>query len=344
LLCLGLLLPACAEDRQPPVSPTHVLVVKNTSSPDSEAIADYYALKRHLPHANVCSITCPTTETCAMKVFKEQIQAPIQQFIRAHKLDIDFIVLTKDIPIRTFEGQYGGFCTDSVLATMDWTLLTQRTPNPYFNKHDRFSHRRYNLYLVTRLIGYTRADCLKLVDNALAARPARGLFILHTGVQHDQGTYKMFNDAQRQADALLRTRGFNSLIISDHFTGHYQDLMGYISWGSNDALFKKDAYHSLTFVPGALADTAVSSSGRTFNDPHAPGQSLIADLIAQGVTGCKGYVSEPFLDSISDAGILFDRYTSGFTLAESFYMASRFVYWKDIVIGDPLCAPYAASQ
>jgi hypothetical protein len=32
-----------------------------------------------------------------------------------------------------------------------------------------------------------------------------------------------------------------------------------------------------------------------------------------------------------------ERYTSGFTLAESFYAASRFVGWEDVVIGDPLC-------
>ena len=38
---------------------------------------------------------------------------------------------------------------------------------------------------------------------------------------------------------------------------------------------------------------------------------------------------------------LFDRYVSGFNLAESFYAASLVTYWKDIVIGDPLCRPYA---
>jgi hypothetical protein len=37
---------------------------------------------------------------------------------------------------------------------------------------------------------------------------------------------------------------------------------------------------------------------------------------------------------------LFDRYTKGWTLAESFYAASRFVAWEDIVIGDPLAMPY----
>ncbi len=35
-----------------------------------------------------------------------------------------------------------------------------------------------------------------------------------------------------------------------------------------------------------------------------------------------------------------DRYTSGYTMAESFYAASHFVGWEDVVIGDPLCSPY----
>ena len=42
--------------------------------------------------------------------------------------------------------------------------------------------------------------------------------------------------------------------------------------------------------------------------------------------------------------ILFDRYVRGATLAESFYAASYMVLWKDLVIGDPLCAPYAMFQ
>ncbi len=329
----------------PPVSPARVLVVENTRSPDSVAIADYYMRKRHIPAANLLAITCSTGENCPMKEFQAQILAPVKQTVHKPNLDIDFIVLTKGIPIRTFEGNMGGFCTDSLLTTLDWTLLTDRTVNPYYAKDERFSHRRYHIYLVTRLIGYTRADCLKLVARSLEARPARGLFVMHTGPSHDVGAYKPFNDDLRKANSILTAKGFTSIVFnSPHFTGEFQDLMGYMSWGSNDSTFKKEAYHKLTFVPGALADTAVSSSGRTFENPNAPGQSLIADLIAQGVTGCKGYVSEPYLDSIARANILFDRYTSGYNLAESFYMASRYLYWKDIVIGDPLCAPYAASK
>ena len=65
------------------------------------------------------------------------------------------------------------------------------------------------------------------------------------------------------------------------------------------------------------------------------------DLIAQGVTGVKGYVSEPYTFALIDPDVLFDRYVRGAMLAEAFYAASRMVLWKDLVIGDPLCAPYA---
>ncbi len=116
--------------------------------------------------------------------------------------------------------------------------------------------------------------------------------------------------------------------------------MGYASWGSNDGAFSLDTYKRIKFKPGSLCETFVSTSGRTFL-PTTGGQSLIADLIANGVTGVKGYVSEPYTFALAKPEILFDRYTSGRNLAESFYAASMVLKWKDVVIGDPLCSPYA---
>jgi hypothetical protein len=54
----------------------------------------------------------------------------------------------------------------------------------------------------------------------------------------------------------------------------------------------------------------------------------------------KGYVDEPLLQANASPTIVMDRYTSGYTMAESFYAASHFVGWEDVVIGDPLCSPY----
>ena len=71
---------------------------------------------------------------------------------------------------------------------------------------------------------------------------------------------------------------------SEVFVGDRSNLLGYFSWGSNDANYNEKAYESLRFAPGSIGDTAVSTSARTFL-PTTGGQSLIADLIAHGMQG-----------------------------------------------------------
>lgn len=336
--------PACAQVRTR-VGVEKVLVVVNTKSPDSTAIAASYIQKRKVPAGNVIRIECPTTETCTNAEFVEKIRTPIRAYLAAKGAGIDYILLNKGIPIRLSDGEQSGYAVDSLLAMLDWTLIKTRTPNPYFGKAERFSRKKYGIYLVTRLDGYTREDCLQLILRSLAARPVSGPFLLHTGPGHEDAGYKFVNDGMRSAYSLLKAKGKNTILSTgDTFAGGYKSLMGYFSWGSNDGRYDRKAYNTLGFVPGAIVETAVSTSARTLTNPNEPGQSLIGDLIAQGATGAKGYVSEPFADSIARADILFDRYTSGYNLAESFYMASAWCYWKDLVIGDPLCAPYAVVK
>jgi len=98
------------------------------------------------------------------------------------------------------------------------------------------------------------------------------------------------------------------------------------------------------WIPGSLAETAVSTGGRTFTYGNGYGQSLVADLIRDGVTGVKGYVYEPFLNAIAHSDILFDAYTRGYTLGESYMMASQWgLSWMDTIIGEPKLAPYNMS-
>jgi hypothetical protein len=50
------------------------------------------------------------------------------------------------------------------------------------------------------------------------------------------------------------------------------------------------------------------------------------------------------VQAVASPSILFDRYTRGWTLAESFYAASALVGWQDIVIGDPLARAYPSTN
>jgi uncharacterized protein (TIGR03790 family) len=155
-----------------------------------------------------------------------------------------------------------------------------------------------------------------------------------------ESPWREYNADMRKAHELLVKRGIpDELDLQETFAGERTNLLGYFSWGSNDAKYSSAAYQTLFFAPGSIGDSAVSTSARTFL-PTKGGQSLLVDLIAHGLTCGKGYVDEPLLQANASPTMALDRYTSGFTMAESFYAASRFVGWEDIVIGDPFCSRY----
>lgn len=246
--------------------------------------------------------------------------------------------------------------------------------NKFWNSSTRFSHKAFGGYLVTRLDGYTQADAIAVTTRSLEAEknmlsgktgagpilldacpdfgfpnkaeqpytlvpgnytPGQTLFIKHESVY---GEYN--SDMSVTNDYLVSKKIPVIYDTTSTFIGNKNNLMGYISWGSNDTHYAAMAYNSLKFTPGGLCETAVSTSARTFL-PTTGGQSLIDDLVSQGVTGVKGYTDEPLLQGIASPSVLFNRYTRGWTLAESFYAASRLVGWMGIVIGDPICRAYA---
>jgi uncharacterized protein (TIGR03790 family) len=365
---------------------SRVLVIENSASPASMEIGEDYRARRHVK--NLLKVICPDSglnpanETLAYPAFRESIEQPLRACLLRHP-GIDFIVLTKGIPIR-LTGAATGMSNnqpslDSFIAAFDYPERRDVIPvvlndsgftgkawaNRFWNSTSRFTHAGFGGYLVTRLDAYT-ADAAKLLTTySLQSERTHptGEILLDTVLSHgltdvakqplsaikdgkldlhmiNEMQYPEYDTDMVAAAAILEHRGLTvTLDRTDKFIGRRGDLMGYCSWGSNDPKFDATGYKFLRFAPGGIAETAVSTSGRTFL-PTTGGQSLIADLIEGRVTGVKGYVDEPLLQAIASPTILFDRYTRGWTLAESFYAASRFVGWEDIVVGDPLCAPY----
>jgi len=250
--------------------------------------------------------------------------------------------------------------TDSGFVGTAWA-------NRFWNSQERFSHAKFGGYLVTRLDGYTESDAKMLTAWALASEkePPAGPILLDTcpsfgyadaktqpvplftgtpdpakGVKSiNELPYNTYNGDMLRAAQDLGSRHMPVVLEKTDLFAAGSDLMGYCSWGSNDSHFDAGNYKKLRFAPGGIAETAVSTSARTFL-PTTGGQSLIADLIAQRATGAKGYCDEPLLQAVASPAILFDRYTRGWTLSESYYAASRFVSWEDVVVGDPICRPY----
>ena len=351
-----------------PMSPHRVLLVVNTESPLSVRIGDYYGKARNIPPGNVCKIATSTREFVPRIVYEEEIRKPVSRFLMKNELQdqVLCIVTTKGVPLGVW-GHGDGFGTteasvDSELCLLYFEMIAGavpregRIPNPYFKSRQEveplcmFDHDRYSMYLVTRLTGYSWEDVKALIDRAThPAADGTFVFDLHSG------GYKEGNGSIDRAASLLQAGGHKVILEkTDVVVKSLAGVMGYAAWGSNDSN-RKERFLGFSWLPGAVATTFVSTNGRTFEDPGSrwefrhrvdgvekgEGQSLAGDFIREGVTGMAANVSEPYLDGCVRPDILFPAYVAGYTLAESYYQALPFLSWQSVIVGDPLCAPYA---
>lgn len=331
-----------------------VCVVINEASQESVEVGAYYMKKRGIPPAQLIRIKTTTDRKVSEGAFENEILAPLRATL-AKMPHVDFIVMTRGVPIRILNEPDHGVDAQIAAHTLPKIISMSSNPksdelikavSPYFGKEEKFSFKKFGFRLVTRLDGYTVEDSKRLVDNSLAAKAQKGPFVFDADPSKPNDRYNNLNGALDNAHKFVAGKGFKSTFDdSSVFLTPKEPLMGYVSWGSNDPKFSLSDYRAIKFLPGAIAETFVSTSARRFfdmqDDPNK--QSVISDLIRGGVTGVKGYVSEPYSVALARPDILFHRYLSGYNLAESFYMASPFLKWKDCIVGDPLCAPYATG-
>jgi len=349
-----------------------VLVVVNGQSPDSNRVADAYVRSRSVPADHVVRLRAPLAEQVTRAEYEQLIEAPLASFLLRNALQdqILFIVLTKDIPLRVAGtgGQDGTVASvDSELTLLYRRMLETpvpvagRVPNPYFlgdapvSTAKPISRISSDLYLVTRLDGFTVEDALGLVERSKAPSTNGVVVLDQRGTLLDRGGNAWLKSA---ADA-LQVAGAGDRVVLETTAALATSTaaaIGYYSFGSNDPAYRV-RNPGLQFSPGAIGGMFVSTDGRTFVEPPAdwrpgesqrpPGQfgngsqSVAGDLIRAGMTGVSAHVAEPYLDATVRPQVLFPAYVSGFTLAEAFYLATPFLSWQTMILGDPLCAPFA---
>jgi len=351
----------------------NVAVVINDNSAASQLVGNYYVRQRRIPASNVVHIQTVTDEAIDRATFVNTIERPIGAAIARERLQdrILYIVLTKGVPLRIA----GTLAVDGTMASVDseLTLLYRqltgrdsrtggRIENPYFlgaadtSTARRFSHREHDIYLVTHLDAFTVDEAVALID-AASAPSGEGRIVLD---QRAGLTNRMGDDWLAQAAEKLRAAGQAERVLLESTpqpASSTTPVLGYASWGATDPQLR-GRRTGLPFARGAIAITLAGADARTFLPPPdewkpmvdpanrrtwfggAP-QSLIGDLIREGATGAAGSVAEPFLQGVPRPEILFPAYMAGFNLAESFYLATPYLSWQTVVIGDPLCAPFA---
>lgn len=332
----------------------NVLLVVNQSSAVSVKIGNYYAAKRSIPASNVCRLRVTPEEVVSEAVYESQIERPVAACLAGRGLreKILYIVTTLEVPL-TVAGEGRGTTKTTCAVDSELALLYSRMKgaklsragyidNPFFGKRDEpFRHPAFPIYLVTRLAGYDFADVAGLIDHALVARN-RGKFVIDLSSSEDTGG----NQWLRTAALLLPE---NRVVLDETSTVLYgqRDVIGYAAWGSNDKN-RKQRRLGFQWLPGAIATEFVSTDARTFKRPpedwtfsgagkYKPGQSLTADYIHEGATGCSGHVAEPYLALTPRPEYLLPAYFNGRNLAESYYLSIPALSWQNIVVGDPLC-------
>jgi uncharacterized protein (TIGR03790 family) len=345
----------------PPYPPPHplastVLVVANANSPQSVALAEAYRARRGVPAENRLDLNWKPQEEayrCTRAEYDTLIFGPIMQKI-ATLPHIDYILLCRNLPLECQHvaqprpGVWGELpvSVSSMLALGRWEI--QRSHTYYKDDASYFpppfkSGQYQNLkYLVTCLDGWTWDAAYSLIERGQGKLTKEGPILLDRAANRDQGGYLAYNMFMSQAATKLQAMGVRTILeATATFLAPTEPLGGYIGWGSNDGSYSLAVFDKLRFLPGAIAETIVSTSASNLRFAGG-GQSQIAVLVKNGITGVQGFVSEPLVTATARAIYLFPFYVGGRTLAESFYAASPYAGWKGVVVGDPIAQAYVS--
>ncbi len=324
--------------------PANVLVVVNTRSAESLEIGNAYRRARALPYRNLLALTTSTAYAVSSQVYLDEIETPVRTYLRNNQLDdsITCIVLTRGMPQMVLRESPKSVA--SLLATlgMDRAGSLSRRPNPYFGSEAPFSHQPtalVGMYLVTVLTGYHTRDIDRLIANGIAADGSvpDGRFLFHGSPQLPKTVYE-------EAVRLLTQRGVPAAADAT-LPPERADIMGYFSGGIYSGL-SPDLLGTMTFTPGAIAEMAqpYGAAAANLDESATPMLAAAGWLVSAGVTGMHAVVGDAGTDATPSGGrlpLLLDRYIAGFSLAESFYAALPGLNSQNVIIGDPLCAPYA---
>jgi uncharacterized protein (TIGR03790 family) len=318
----------------------NTLVVINQSSANSRELGNYYCERRQVPPNNVLRIAWNGVNTFwSRSDFQSYLLEPLMMALTARGLtnQIDYVVLSMDIPFQTVDGSainsttsalFYGFKDDS---GPDWVGIT----NSYAASEQVFAQAKPAsapgyAFLTTMITSDTLAHAKMLVDqgvNSDGTFPYQSVLLAKS------------SDATRN----IRYHAFDNAVFNGRLNPYYSiartNCDGF--FGQTNLLgFQTGLYQFSVspnaFVPGAMADSLSSYGGLIFgyND-----QTTLLTFINAGAAGSYGTVTEPSPnpEKFPDPQNYFYQ-ARGFSLAECYYQSLLDPY-EGLIVGEPLAAP-----
>ena len=324
----------------------NVLVVVNQSSTNSVQLGNYYCEQRHVPPQNVLRINWTGGNVeWAYTNYQQTLLDPLVAMLAARELtnQIDFIVLSMDIPYRissdgtgwnsTTSALFYGFKPDS--RNILTCPLAGGSANVYAGSELPFrdappNGAASNAWLTLMLTSSNLAQARAIVDRGLASDGSFPTQTVYLGKSTDpfrNVRYYTFDDAVFN----VRLRGDSIQRINQDGQITQTNMLGYEN-GLYQFTIKSNA-----FAPGAIADSLTSFGGKIYevND-----HTILLVFLNAGATGSYGTIVEPcnYLEKFPSPQDYFYQ-ARGFSLAESYYLSVTNPY-EGLMVGEPLAAPF----
>lgn len=353
------------------VAPDSVAVLANADVPGSAALAMRYAAARDVPGSQVCILPMPTAEDVTLDEYRTRILEPLRACLGPEReARIAAVVVMRGVPLRVSVPVDGGHFVSITAALSAWrstlaadgspllgtspgmtadcggtTCYAARVRSPFsFEPFDAgesivIAGIEHRPVFATMLHGRSDADAEALVDVALRAETAGGAtgeFLLMRGADSARGA---LDTGYPGVLAELSTRGITDARIVD-FDAELETGRPLAAFFTGTAAIGR-AIEGNTFAPGALTDN-LTSFGAVPENFRATGESQvsIARWVAAGAAGAHGTVDEP-LNNCFPTRLLIVDYVDGASLAQAYFGNMPYAYWLNLVVGDPMLAPYA---
>ena len=355
IFLLAILFSSLSLRTQAQVDYNDVAVVINTNSPVSVRVGNYFQQQRDIPEINMIRIAIPTSEEIDTFELNEIVQQ-IDSYLSSNQIkeQINYLVTTKGVPLKVAADQCldvndlpGCSSLDSELTLLRGNLINEigrlgGSNNPYYDKNTRFSSTLFDMYLVTRLDGYTEQDIMNMIDRSgpnLLTQQSTNTVILdisHLSANISGGIFSLFDNKFMEISDSLTANNWSTVYHPDtSVLMNQQNVLALINLNYDP--FDESSNH--TWSKGSIASMLFSETATTFDINQNPNNKiLLADLIAEGATGGFGSTFYTYASNNPSNKIMLNAYLnvdSSYNLAESHFMALRRISLATIIIGDP---------
>ena len=359
----GLLVAVCSCLAAWGLTPSQVVVVYNAASQRSEQSARAYCARRSIPAAQCVGLSgLPKGQDISRQEYDTKVRYPLMLIAQQNSWRLPSVpnrglksvfamVLMPDMPLRVREEQTPGAKSGGLMqncASVDSELmllganvsLSGPLNNPLFDKQKPFESDSCPVLAVTRIDAPDDTTIRRMIQFP-AEVERRGLWgwtVVDQGGPYAGGD-AWFSAAARQAKekGLPLFHEESKATLAPAFP-LMQNTSVYFGWYAHPANgpFNPKTHADFRFAPGAVAYHLHSYSATSVKSEH----SWVGALLQRGAAVTAGNVYEPTLAGTLRFDIFFERLLKGYTVAEAALVATPWLSWQGVVLGDPLYKPF----